>query len=72
MTKEFMKTAKELAWKAYLDAFKHIGTVTDDAIPNIRERFENWWSDNYGNRDSTKFYAEHNVYVEGKKYIQAE
>jgi len=65
-------TAKELAWQAYLDAFKAIGTVTDDAIPDIRERFENWWSDNYGNRDSIQFNPKYNVYIEGKKYIQAE
>ena len=72
MAKEFMTTAKDLAWKAYLDAFKHIGTVTDDAIPNVRERFENWWSDNYGNRDSTKFVNKVNVFIENRRYIKAE
>lgn len=65
-----MTTAKDLAWKAYLDAFKVIGTVTDES--NIKERFENWWSENYGNRDATKFRPEHNIYVENRRYIQAE
>ena len=69
-----MKTAKELAWKAYLDAFKAIGTVTDDeeTMSNIKERFENWWSNNYGNRDTVQFNPTYNVYIEGRKYIQAE
>lgn len=70
MAKEFMHTAKELAWKAYRDGFKHVGSTTDELI--IRERFENWWSDNYGNRDTTKFIPEHNIYVENRRYIQAE
>jgi len=70
MAKEFMMTAKELAWKAYLDSLKVIGTVTDESI--VRERFENWWSDNYGNRDTTKFNPEHNVFIENRRYIRAE
>ena len=70
--KELMNTAKELAWKAYLDAFKAIGTVTDDAIPNVKERFENWWSENYGNVSAINFYNEHNVYIDGRRFIQAE
>ena len=60
-----MKTAKDLAWKAYQ---QHCSLE----LVEMGERFENWWSDNYGNRDTTKFITEHNVYVEGRKYIQAE
>jgi hypothetical protein len=84
MAKEFMSTAKELAWKAYRDALKFAvrktaNVLTDDIHTalnanetDLKERFENWWSDNYGNRDTTKFYTEHNVFIEGKRYIQAE
>lgn len=68
-----MTTAKDLAWKAYLDAFKVIGTVTDEGLPNVRERFENWWSEWYSREEHRDgFYHEHNVYVDGKRYIQAE
>ena len=70
MAKELMTTAKELAYKAHLDALKVIGTVTDEFI--VRERFENWWSNNYGNRDTIQFNPKYNVYVEGRRYIQAE
>ena len=70
MAKELMSTAKELAWEAYLDALKVIGTITDESI--VKERFENWWSDNYGNRDTIQFNPKYNVYVEGRRYIQAE
>lgn len=68
--KEIMTTAKELAWKA----FQHgvLKNPLDADGTKMRERFENWWSENYGNRDATKFHPEHNVYIEGKRYIQAE
>jgi len=65
MAKEFMTSAKDLAWKAY----QQYCSLNDT---EMRERFENWWSDNYGNVDTTKFVPEHNVYVEGKRYIKAE
>jgi hypothetical protein len=76
--KTLTKTAKELAWKAFCDAliiadprFKE-DWAADDYEYTIRERFENWWSDNYGNRDTVQFNPTYSVYVEGKKYIQAE
>ena len=71
MTKEFMKTAKELARKAHKDAYE-LAIYKTMNESELAERFENWWSDNYGNRDSTKFTPKHNIYVESKRYIQAE
>jgi hypothetical protein len=71
MAKEFMTSAKELAWKAYLAGMQKATPVKIEEN-DIREGFENWWSFNYGNIDSTKFIPEHNVYVEGHRYIKAE
>jgi hypothetical protein len=70
MAKYLMSSAKELAWKAYLDSIKAIADVINESI--IRERFENWWSNNYGNRDTTMFNTEYDVYVNGHRYIRAE
>jgi hypothetical protein len=70
MAKEFMASAKDLAWKAYSDNEYSIKGFL--AKEEARERFELWWSNNYGNSDTTKFVPEHNVYVEGKRYIKAE
>ena len=69
--KTLTKTAKELAWKAYLDGLQKGYPVKIDEN-GIRENFENWWSDNYGNRDTIQFNPTYSVYVEGKRYIQAE
>jgi hypothetical protein len=71
MAKVFMKTAKELARKAYLDGMQKATPVKIDES-EISERFENWWSDNYGNRDTTKFVNEVNIFVELRRYIKAE
>ena len=60
-----MSTAKELAWEAY----QQYCSLDEQ---EMRERFENWWSDNYGNRDAIQFNPEYNVYIEGRRYIQAE
>lgn len=87
-----MKTAKELAYKAYCDALKlavykvpgecsplneiDIGDVflTFDIQPTeLRERFENWWSEWYGRQEhKDSFNAEHFVMIDRKVYIQAE
>ena len=71
MSKELMTTAKELAFRAYADGMQICYPVKIDEN-DIRERFELWWSMNYGNSDTTKFYHKHNVYVDGSKYIKAE
>jgi hypothetical protein len=65
MAKEFMSSAKELAWKAYQE-YCSLEPI------EMRERFENWWSNNFGNRDTTKFNSEYDVYVNGHRYIRAE
>jgi hypothetical protein len=69
MAKEFITSAKELAYKAWCH-----NNVPDglDEFSAPKELFEHWWSVNYGNIDSTKFIPEHNVYVEGHRYIKAE
>ena len=61
-----MKTAKEIAFKAYSLGYK--------GKPNeLNERFENWWSEWFhGQTHKDSFYHEHNVYINGKRYIQAE
>ena len=64
-----MRTAKELAFRAYCEAFQVCGVTPEETLT---ERFENWWSDNYGNRDTTKFVHEVNIYVENHRYIKAE
>lgn len=71
MSKELMTTAKDLAWKAYLDGMQKGYPVKIDEN-EIKERFENWWSNNYGNKDTIEFNPEYNVYIEGRRYIQAE
>jgi hypothetical protein len=77
MSKELMTTAKELAWKAYCEGIVDgmgckFENINSDIQSNLRIKFELWWSMNYGNSDTTKFYHEHNVYVDGSKYIKAE
>ena len=69
--KTLTATAKELAWKAYSDGIQKMCPVKIEEN-DIREGFENWWSNNYGNRDTVQFNPKYNVYIEGKKYIQAE
>jgi hypothetical protein len=69
MAKKLTTTAKELAFKAYCEAFRVCGVTPEETLT---ERFENWWSDNYGNRDTIQFNPKYNVYVEGRRYIQAD
>lgn len=70
-----MKTAKELAHKAYFDVYlneshKHPKFIN---VGKLEERFENWWSEWYSRNDHKDcFDPKHNVYIDGKKYIQAE
>jgi hypothetical protein len=69
MAKEFMTTAKELAYKAY--CFKN-PLPADWNESDRAQHFESWWSENYNNVDGTRFYNKHNVYLDGKRFIQAE
>lgn len=74
MAKEFMTTAKDLARKAYNDGMKLVNLDYCTAFNEAQrhERFENWWSDNYDNRDTTKFINDVNIYIENRRYIKAE
>jgi hypothetical protein len=66
-----MKTAKELAYKAYYDATAHSFRIDDEIT--LKERFENWWIEHYVRGDhKDSFHHEHNVYVDGKRYMQVE
>jgi hypothetical protein len=67
-----MKTAKDLAWKAYLDGMQKDYPVKIDEN-EIKERFENWWKEWYYHREhKNSFNPEFSVFIEGKRYIQAE
>ena len=59
-------TAKELCYQAFT-------TYVADSDDRKRERFENWWAQKVWNtehRDTLQ--PELNVYIDGKRYIQAE
>jgi len=71
MAKKIMTSAKELAYKAYMDGMQKAVPVKINP-DEIMEGFENWWSDNYGNRDTTKFLPRYDIFVEGRRYICAE
>ena len=67
-----MTTAKQLAYKAYMDGMQKAYPVKINP-DEIMEGFENWWSEHYSRGDhKDSFRAEINVYVDGKRYIQAE
>lgn len=71
MTKP-METAKELAFKAFCDAVKMEREGWFNNFPP-EERFESWWSEWYGRQDHKEcFNAKHSVFIDLKKYIQAE
>lgn len=65
-----MTTAKDLAFKAFCHNLpKDIVYATAD----LQMRFENWWSEWFYRDDHrSSFYHKHNVYVDGKRYIQAD
>lgn len=66
-----INTAKELVFKAYCHGV--LRNPLDPDGTKRRERFENWWAEHYSRGDhKDSFHAELNVYVEGKRYIQAE
>lgn len=73
-----MTTAKDLAFKAWCDAMiKSEKTYTSESkfmsMNEAKERFELWWSDWYTCQNHKNGWnPEHNVYLDGKRYIQAE
>lgn len=70
-----MKTAKDLAWKAYVANLPKDQFLVPDikGCAEIRERFENWWTQNVYNKEHRdSFEPVLSVFIEGKRYIQAE
>ena len=71
-----MKTTKEIARNAYVDGA--ISVMNSKMTPGDREhingQFELWWSKIYnGTEDRCKvLIPEHSVWIDGKRYIQAE
>ena len=67
-----MRTAKDLARKAYLDGMQKVTPVKIEK-DEIRERFENWWDEHYVRAEHKDgFNSEHFVMIDLKVYIQAE
>ena len=70
-----MRTAKDLAWKAYNDGLKIVNPdyCNEFNASQRRERFENWWDEHYVRAEHKDgFNAEHFVMIDRKVYIQAE
>ena len=70
-----MNTAKDLAEKAYYDGMKYINPDYCNEYTEVqrKERFENWWQQIFWDKEHKDFFSpEHNVYINGKRYIQAE
>ena len=60
-----METAKELAKRAF------IANLTSPTKEH-EEQFEGWWSIHYGNKYLPLFNPKQSVFIDGKRYIQAE
>lgn len=74
MATKAMTTAKDLAKKAFCDA---IELERKGWFKNFRwtpeERFESWWSEYYGREEHKNgFYHKHSVFIDLKRFIQAE
>jgi hypothetical protein len=70
-----MTTAKDLAFKAWCDAIKFVDKsyLENSEETAIKKRFENWWKEwYYGNDHKDCFHPEHSVFMNGKRYIQAD
>jgi len=62
-----MKTAKDLAFKAFYDGV-HLKRKN-----SLKERFENWWSEWYYKQEHNDcFDSKLSVFIDGKRYIQAD
>ena len=71
MSNKPMKTAKEIAFKAFLENID--GKFANESPASLRERFDNWWSEWYHHEEHRGcFYHEHDVYIDGIRYIKAE
>ena len=65
-----MKTAKDLAFKAYRVHIKEY-----DPIPTAETKnsFEHWWNFWYNDNNQEDWFSpELSVFIDGKRYIQAE
>ena len=67
-----MKTAKDLAFKAYCEAARKAKEGYFDKY-TPKERFESFWSEWYGRQEhKDSFNSEHFVMIDRRVYIQAE
>jgi hypothetical protein len=65
-----MKTAKEIAFKAYC---ANLPKDVDYATADLQIRFDNWWGEWFHRGEHREcFYHKHDLYLDGKRYIQAE
>jgi hypothetical protein len=72
MATKAMTTAKDLARKAYVDA---VQKEREGWHKNFspEERFESWWSEYYSREEHKDgFYHKHSVFIDLKRFIQAE
>jgi hypothetical protein len=68
-----MKTAKEIAFKAFMENVIVNPNEGDLDMMLWKARFESWWSEWVTRGDhKDKFTPELSVFIEGKRYIQAE
>ena len=65
-----MRTAKEIAFKAFCH---NLPKDTDFSTASLQMKFDNWWSEWFHSGEHRGcFYPEHNIFVEGHRYIKAE
>lgn len=71
-----MKTAKELAFNAFCQGMRgnSIFLPEDHEVIEMENKFNIWWSKVYdGSENRGKdFVPDHSVWIDGKRYIQAE
>ncbi len=66
-----MTTAKELAFKAFLENID--GSLAKEEPSNLKERFENWWGIWFHTENHREcFYDVNTVIINGVRYIKAE
>ena len=71
-----MKTAKELAFNAFYQGMRgnSMFPPEDHKLTEMENMFNLWWTKTYDGSDSMRkdFYPETDVFINGKRYIQAE